>query len=190
MKINSCANGLCSLKENNDLDISKYITLVGVIQKADVENENGLIYPKNVLNEAMIAYQKEYIDNGTSVLELDHPEERDLENKAKHVVGILVKYWWEGSYLYGEVRVPINTIHGQIVKGIYDVGGKIGISSRGIGDTEGNTVIELILSAFDLVPQPSVKEAILNLKESIKFNESKNYKNILLHINKILNKYD
>lgn len=189
MKINSCTNGLCTLKENIT-DTSKYIVLSGIIQKADVENENGLIYTRSILESAMNVYQEEYIDKGLSYVELDHPDERDLENKATNAVGLLYKYWWEGNYLYGEIRVPINTIHGQIVKGIYDVGGKIGISSRGVGDTEGNVVIELILSAFDLVPQPSVKEAVLTLKENKKIRESKNYSNILYKLNNLLDKYN
>lgn len=187
MKLNNCINGQCTLKENIS-DDKPFIVLEGVIQKADTENHNGLIYTKEVLVEALNVYQVDYIDRGLSYLELDHPDDRDSENKATYMVGLMTNIWWEGDLMMGSMRIPTDTVNGKIIKAIYDIGGKIGISSRGVGSTDGNIVTELVLSAFDLVPQPSVHEAVLTLTESIKGIKN-DYSKIDIMINNILNKY-
>lgn len=56
-----------------DGSLPEVITMYAVLQKWGVENKNGRIYPKEILERENIRYQ-EYIKMGTSLGELNHPE--------------------------------------------------------------------------------------------------------------------
>lgn len=80
----SCPDGVCSnrniIKEfksgtNLSLDgeLPDKIEIYAVLQKWGVENKNGRIYPEEILKREAKRYQ-EFIDLGTSLGELNHPE--------------------------------------------------------------------------------------------------------------------
>ena len=49
------------------------VIVYAVLQKWGIENKNGRVYPKEILERENIRYQ-EYIKMGTSLGELNHPE--------------------------------------------------------------------------------------------------------------------
>ena len=152
-----------SIKENNGKLIVK-----GVLQRAESKNQNGRIYPKEVLMRESKKYLKEFISQHRALGELDHPESSvvNLQNTSHNVK----EMHWEGDNLLGTVEV-LGTPSGNILKEIFKSGIKLGISSRGMGSVE--TVSEggeqsqevqpdFELIAFDFVSNPSTHGAFMH----------------------------
>ena len=160
-----------SMKENSGKLIVK-----GVLQTAEAKNQNGRIYPREILEREADKYTTEFIKQRRAMGELDHPESSvvNLQNVSHNVK----EMHWEGDNLLGTVEV-LGTPSGNILKELFKSGIKLGISSRGMGSVE--TVNEgdaqqvqddFELIAFDFVSNPSTHGAFLHpTNESI--NESK-----------------
>ena len=161
-----------SMKENSGKLIVK-----GVLQRAEAKNQNGRIYPREILEREADKYSKEFIKQRRAMGELDHPESSvvNLQNVSHNVK----EMHWEGDNLLGTVEV-LGTPSGNILKELFKSGIKLGISSRGMGSVE--TVTEdnggqsqevqddFELIAFDFVSNPSTHGAFMSpgqLKESI-----------------------
>lgn len=145
------------------------ITVKGVIQRAEKENGNGRVYPLEILKREVEKYQNE-IKNKTSYGELDHSDQTVIN--LKNVSHLITNVEWRGNDLVGEVKI-LDTPAGNIAKKILEAGLKIGISSRGLGNTrkEGDKVIveeDFTLICWDLVSNPSTQGAFLysNLNEN------------------------
>jgi len=151
----------------------------GVLQRAEAKNQNGRVYPREILEREAKKYTKEFIGQRRAMGELDHPESSvvNLQNVSHNVK----EMHWEGDNLLGTVEV-LGTPSGNILKELFKSGIKLGISSRGMGSVE--TVTEdnggqsqevqpdFELIAFDFVSNPSTHGAFLHpTNESI--NESK-----------------
>jgi hypothetical protein len=151
-----------SMKENNGK-----LVVRGVLQRAEAKNQNGRVYPREVLVREAKKYHKEFIKQSRAMGELDHPESSvvNLQNVSHNVK----EMHWEGDNLLGEVEV-LSTPSGNILKELFKSGIKLGISSRGMGSVE--TVSEggeqsqevqpdFELIAFDFVSNPSTHGAFM-----------------------------
>lgn len=161
----------------------------GVLQRAGVQNQNGRVYSKSLLEREVNRYLREFISQGNAYGELDHPESEIVSMKnASHIVK---KLWWSGDDLIGVVEL-LNTPCGNIVKNILKDGHTIGISSRGTGSVnrtnEGYLQVEpdFELICWDFVSNPSTHGAFMN---PVTLNEGKSPNpNIkLIKINQIIN---
>jgi len=162
-----CPEGRCPvdrLTESERRNISNGgVYLVGVCQKAGTKNGNGRVYPKEILQREVEAYQKP-IKERRSLGELDHPDESVINLKnASH---LLTKLWWDGNSVMGKVEV-LDTPSGKILKELVKANVKLGISSRGLGSVKeqgGNTIVEddFQLICFDMVSEPSTPGAYLS----------------------------
>jgi hypothetical protein len=160
-----------SMKGNNGKLIVK-----GVLQRAEAKNQNGRIYPREILEREAHKYTKEFIGQRRAMGELDHPESSvvNLQNVSHNVK----EMHWEGDNLLGTVEV-LGTPSGNILKNLFEAGIKLGISSRGMGSVESvnegeaqEVQDDFELIAFDFVSNPSTHGAFLHpTNESI--NESK-----------------
>jgi hypothetical protein len=104
------------------------LVVQGVLQRAGAKNQNGRVYPKNILDREAKKYQQEYIDQNRALGELDHPESSVVNlNNVSHNV---LKMWWNGDDLMGAVQI-LETPAGKILKSLFDAGITLGISSRG-----------------------------------------------------------
>ena len=151
-----------SIKENNGCLVVK-----GVLQRAESKNQNGRVYPREVLLKEVSKYLDEQVAERRALGELDHPESSVVNlNNASHNV---IEMHWDGDDLLGTVEV-LSTPAGNILKELFKSGIKLGISSRGLGSVEpmregeGDTVevqpdFELI--AFDFVSNPSTHGAFM-----------------------------
>jgi hypothetical protein len=152
-----------SMKENNGK-----LVVRGVLQRAEAKNQNGRIYPKEVLMRESKKYLKEFINQRRAMGELDHPESSvvNLQNVSHNVK----EMHWEGDNLLGTVEV-LSTPSGNILTELFKSGIKLGISSRGMGSVE--TVSEggeqsqevqpdFELIAFDFVSNPSTHGAFMH----------------------------
>jgi len=151
-----------SIKENDGRLIVK-----GVLQRAESKNQNGRVYPREVLLKEVSKYLDEQVAERRALGELDHPDSSVVNlNNASHNV---IEMHWDGDDLLGTVEV-LSTPSGNILKELFKSGIKLGISSRGLGSVEpmreggGDTVevqpdFELI--AFDFVSNPSTHGAFM-----------------------------
>lgn len=134
----------------------------GVIQRADVLNQNGRIYPKEILATQVAAY-KELVKERRAVGELDHADEPVVNLKnASHVI---TDIWMEeNGTVMGEVEVLDNLPMGKILKGLFEKNIKVGISSRALGsvtEEEAGDVVgdDLFFICWDFVSEPSTPGA-------------------------------
>ena len=117
-----------SIKENNGKLIVR-----GVLQRAEAQNQNGRVYPRDILHREAKKYAKEFIKERRAMGELDHPESSvvNLQNVSHNIREMN----WEGDNLLGTVEV-LGTPSGNILKELFKAGIKLGISSRGMGSVE------------------------------------------------------
>jgi hypothetical protein len=138
------------------------ITLKGVLQKADTLNQNGRIYPANILKREIENYQK-YILERRSTGELDHPDSSVVSlSNASHLV---TKAYMEGKIVYGEIMI-LRTPSGRILRDLIEDRVKLGISSRGVGSTEKDGDYYVVqddyqLICWDMVSEPSTPGAFM-----------------------------
>ena len=150
----------------------------GVLQRAGSKNQNGRVYPKNILMRECQRYQHEYIDQHRALGELDHPESSVVNlNNVSHNV---LKIWWDADDLKGAVQI-LDTPSGNILKSLFKAGITLGISSRGLGSVKelrNEGVVEVQedfeLICWDFVSNPSTHGAFMR---PVGINESTN-KNI------------
>lgn len=156
--------------EEKDIEEDKdngTIMVKGILQRADAENQNGRVYPFNILMREIENYKK-LIREKRAFGELDHDESAIVNLKnASHMI---TEIWVEGSTVYGKVKV-LDTPNGNIVKAIIKAGGVPGISSRALGSvTKRNGVDEvqddLQIVCWDFVSEPSTHGAFMHLSEA------------------------
>ena len=117
-----------SMKENDGK-----LIVSGILQRANAENQNGRIYPKEILVREANKYNKTFISERRAMGELDHPESSvvNLANVSHNIREMK----WENDDLVGTVEV-LPTPAGNILKELFKSGIKLGISSRGMGSVE------------------------------------------------------
>ena len=168
-------------------DHGQPIVLSGILQRANVRNQNNRIYERKILEREINNYQKNVNEN-KAVGTLDHQDEATIAlDRVSHKI---TKIWWEGDNVMGNVQL-LDTPKGKIAQDLLSGGVQIGISSRGCGEVEKNSegldVVgeDFLLISFDLVAEPSTPGAWMHLSEGkqININElPKSYR-----INRILN---
>ena len=147
------------------------LVVSGVLQRAEAKNQNGRVYPREILQREAKKYESEFIKERRAMGELDHPDSSvvNLQNVSHNVL----EMHWKGNDLVGTVEV-LSTPAGNILKELFKSGIKLGISSRGLGsiknEAKGDMVgDDLELIGFDFVSNPSTHGAFLS-----PVNESKN----------------
>ena len=153
----------------------------GVLQRAGAKNQNGRVYPRNILERECHRYQQEYIDQHRALGELDHPESSVVNlNNVSHNI---LKIWWKGDDLLGAVQI-LETPSGKILKELFKAGITLGISSRGLGSVKelrSEGVVEVQddfeLICWDFVSNPSTHGAFMrptSMNESVNKSNSEN----------------
>ena len=160
-----------AMKENNGKLVVK-----GVLQRAEAKNQNGRVYPREILMRESKKYDENFVKQNRALGELDHPDSSvvNLQNVSHNVK----EMHFEGDNLVGTCEI-LTTPSGNILKELFKNGIKLGISSRGLGSVEmvqeanGDTVSKVgddfELIAFDFVSNPSTHGAFLYPE---KMNES------------------
>jgi hypothetical protein len=152
-----------ALKENNGKLVVK-----GVLQRAEAKNQNGRVYPREILMRESKRYDENFVKQNRALGELDHPDSSvvNLTNVSHNIT----EMHFEGDNLLGTVEI-LTTPSGNILKELFKNGIKLGISSRGLGSVEqvreanGDDVTKVgddfELIAFDFVSNPSTHGAFL-----------------------------
>ena len=143
---------------------NKSLVVKGVIQRAEAKNQNGRIYPREILEREIKKYAEGPIKERRALGELDHPESSviNLQNVSHNVTKVKMV----GDDVYGEVEI-LSTPAGNILKELFRNGITVGISSRGMGSVQenGNGTVEVQddfeLLCFDFVSTPSTHGAFM-----------------------------
>jgi hypothetical protein len=136
----------------------------GVIQRADSKNQNGRVYPKDILEREVEKYIQGPVFENRALGELDHPESMVIN--LKNVSHNIKKLWWNGDDLMGKIEV-LPTPSGNILKELFINKITVGISSRGMGSVQslGEGTVEVQddfeLLCWDFVSTPSTQGAFM-----------------------------
>lgn len=137
----------------------------GVLQRANAKNQNGRVYPKNILEREVEKYKGREIKENRAYGELDHPESSVVE--LKNTSHIVRDVWWNGDDVVGAVEI-LNTPAGKILQELVKAGCTVGISSRGMGSVsqikeDGTVAVEsdFELICWDFVSNPSTHGAFM-----------------------------
>ena len=154
------------------------LVVKGVLQRAESQNQNGRVYPRDTLMREAEKYAKTQIAERRALGELDHPDSSVVNlNNASHNI---LEMHWNDDDLMGTVEV-LGTPAGNILKELFKAGIKLGISSRGLGsvkeirEEDGEDTVEVQpdfeLIAFDFVSNPSTHGAFLSPTNEGKLHE-------------------
>ena len=156
------------INESMDKNNGKLI-VSGVLQRADAKNQNGRVYPREILTREAKNYNENFIKQSRAMGELDHPDSSvvNLQNVSHNIT----EMHFEGDNLLGTVEI-LTTPSGNILRELFKNGIKLGISSRGMGSVEtvneddGGQAMKVgddfELIAFDFVSNPSTHGAFMH----------------------------
>ena len=147
-------------KENG----GKNYKIRGIFMQADVKNRNGRVYPMEVLEKEVTKYNKNFIKENRAFGELGHPEGPTVN--LERVSHMITKLHPDGKNFIGEAKI-MDTPMGKIVKNLMDEGGKLGVSSRGMGSLDSKNGANYVRDDFylataaDIVADPSAPNAFV-----------------------------
>jgi hypothetical protein len=152
-------------------DNNGVVLVKGVLQRADAQNQNGRVYPKEILAREVKKYQQ-LIKERRALGELDHPDSSVIN--LKNVSHNIRECGWDGDDVVGVVEI-LPTPSGNILKELLKAGIRLGISSRGMGSVEqfgeGKVKVgeDFELLGWDFVSNPSTQGAFMeSLNESVR----------------------
>ena len=160
--------------------LKKPLVVSGVIQRAEAKNQNGRVYPKEILMREIKNYMEGPIKERRALGELDHPESSiiNLKNVSHNIVEIKV----EGNDVYGTFEI-LDTPAGRILKELFANNITVGVSSRGMGSVEeglneqGDPTVtvqeDFELLCWDFVSTPSTHGAYVSPTQEGNLQESK-----------------
>jgi hypothetical protein len=160
------------LTESTEANGGKNYYIKGIYLQSEVQNKNKRKYPEEILDNEVERYIKEKVDTNMAYGELGHPDNpsslisRSINlDRVSHRIVELVKEGknWIGKSIVGD------TPCGKIVKGLIEMGGKLGVSSRGLGtlksESSGLNVVQSdyqLITAADVVADPSAPDAFVD----------------------------
>ena len=145
-------------------DGKKDMKIRGIFMQADMKNRNGRVYPMGVLQKEVKRYNKEFVAEGRAFGELGHPEGPTVNlDRVSHMI---TKLEADGKNFIGEAKL-LSTPMGEIAKALINDGGKLGVSSRGMGSLENRSGANYVKDDFylataaDIVADPSAPQAFV-----------------------------
>lgn len=156
-----------SVVEETAKDGSRDTYITGVYLQAGIKNKNNRIYPPAVLEREVNRYVEESVKRNCAWGELGHPDNPKLnEDRISHRI---VEMSRQGNDWIGKAIV-CDTRNGIDVKAMIKSGGRLGISSRGLGSlqtdmTTGTHTVQddyRLVVGGDIVLNPSAPSAWLN----------------------------
>ena len=145
------------LESEEGADGKKSLHLNGICIQGDIRNANQRVYSSQEIGRA-VKTLNEQIAGGYSVLgEVDHPE--DLRINLDRVSHMITKMWMDGPNGYGKLKL-LPTPMGQLIQSMLEAGVKLGVSSRGSGEVDGEGNVQgFEIITVDVVAQPSAPGA-------------------------------
>lgn len=136
----------------------------GIFMQAEQKNRNGRVYPFPILEKEVKRYNEEFIKEGRAFGELGHPDGPTVNlDRVSHMITRLEP---NGKNFIGEAKL-LSTPMGEIAKALIKDGGKLGVSSRGMGSLESRNGVNYVKDDFylataaDIVADPSAPQAFV-----------------------------
>ena len=152
------------IETNKDTKKKDYY-IEGVFMQSDIQNRNGRIYPKSILENEVKRYNESYVNKNRAMGELNHPQGPTVNlDRVSHIIKSLKV---EDTNVMGKAKI-MDTPMGKIAKNLIDEGAKLGVSSRGMGSLKSNksgineVQSDFMLAAVDIVADPSAPNAFVN----------------------------
>lgn len=137
----------------------------GIFLQSDIKNQNGRVYPFNVLKKQVRSFNENFVKKDRALGELGHPMGPTVNlDRVSHMITELYE---DGKNFIGKAKV-IDTPNGKIVKNLLESGVRLGVSSRGLGSVKTNKAgvnevqNDFVLSTVDIVADPSAPDAFVN----------------------------
>jgi len=139
----------------------------GIFMQGGIKNRNGRMYPVDVLVAEANRYSQELVAKGRAYGELGHPNGPSINlDRVSHRI-VELRQIDDSGNIYGKALVMEEGM-GKIARGIIDMGGSLGVSSRGMGSIkEGKDgIMEVqkdfyLATAADIVADPSAPDAFV-----------------------------
>lgn len=170
------------IAESTDGSGKKRLYLEGTYLQSCIKNKNGRMYPEETMDNEVGRYLKESVEMGSGWGELSHPATPILNpDRISHRIVEMRK---DGKNWIGK-SIVADTACGNTVRGLYETGGRIGVSSRAIGSlVKRGDLMEVqndfrLATAADVVLNPSAPLAFVNgLMENVSwfYDESNGWK--------------
>ena len=156
---------------------SKDLFMKGICIQGGVRNANQRVYPVNEISRAVTTLNEQIAEGYSPLGEVDHPE--GLQINLDRVCLMIESMWMDGANGYGKLKI-LPTPMGGLVRTMLESGVKLGVSSRGSGEVDGDgnvTGFEII--TVDVVAQPSapgayptpIYETLMNARGGMKAYE-------------------
>jgi len=143
---------------------SESMKIRGIFMQSEQKNRNGRVYPFNILEKEVKRYNEEFIKQGRAFGELGHPDGPTVNlDRVSHMITRLEP---DGKNFIGEAKL-LSTPMGEIAKALISDGGKLGVSSRGMGSLESRNGVNYVKDDFylataaDIVADPSAPQAFV-----------------------------
>ena len=145
-------------------DGKKSLYIEGVFLQSNLQNRNGRVYPKEIMQKEIARYTKESIDTKRAMGELGHPDGPTVNlDRVSHMITSLRE---DGDNWIGKAKI-LDTPMGNIARNLIEEGAQLGVSSRGLGSLkEKNGINEvqddfMLSTAADIVSDPSAPDAFV-----------------------------
>lgn len=155
---------------NQDNDPSKPFTMKfsGVAAVASRKNANGRTYPYELLKREIEKFDKEMVQTGRALGELEHSSSPEISPDRAAVRFLSLtednQNWIaEGVILCSDEKHGVKgTVCGDTLAALTNYGTKWGLSTRALGDVDESTgeVTDLQLCTIDAVVNPSIGELV------------------------------
>jgi hypothetical protein len=147
----------------------KNLYIHGIFMQSNTKNKNGRIYPKQIMENEVSRYNKEFVSTNRAVGELNHPDTPSVNlDKVSHKI---TELRMDGNNVIGKAQIIETLPMGAIAKGLLEAGVQLGVSSRAVGSCKkvgglNEVQKDFRLSTIDIVADPSAPEALVtNLYE-------------------------
>lgn len=164
---------IAEIVENVDYELieeaagKKSLYLTGVFMQSECVNRNGRRYPKGIMESAVSKYIGEKVNNKCAYGELSHPNSGAKINEPL-ISHMITELKWDGNDVMGKAKI-LDTPNGKTARAIIEGGGRLGVSSRGLGslkpDAKGIQEVQSdyrLATAADIVIDPSAPSAWVN----------------------------
>ena len=140
----------------------KSLFIEGVFLQSNLQNRNGRVYPKEIMQKEVDRYVKEQVATKRAYGELGHPDGPNINlDRVQHMIVSLKE---DGDNYIGKAKI-LDTPMGNIAASLIKEGAGLGVSSRGLGSLkERNGINEvqddfMLATAADIVADPSAPDA-------------------------------
>lgn len=148
---------------NHDIELceetnSRNMYISGIGLQANIKNQNGRIYPQQVLYEAVDNHVNKFFNLGRCCGELKHPKKDSHELNEDRISHRFTEVKKDGDNVFLKALV-LNTEKGKQLKNLIEGGIKMGFSSRALGQVKQSNGVNIVQPGLNIV---SLADAVYN----------------------------